>query len=702
MRIESIIMENIRSHVKTSVRFNGGFNCLVGGLGAGKTSILYAIDFALFGDPLGRSYEYLLREGADSCRVILKFVEGGKEYTIWRGLKRRGDRISHDPEQLKLFERNRLIAEVKNEAMIEQLKSITGIDREIFRNIIWIRQEKLKEILDMTPGDRQRVLDQLFGISDYETSWANLRSTQKWYESELESLSRDPDVVGAKEIRKRYDETIKDLVSKETEIEEIKRQIIKAEAELKETSVKLEELMELRRKNEELRLKEIELKSKIASLENILTRLMNESKERKRKIGEFEGRLETLSSQEGILRRRLAELGLQADITLQSLQAYINGIIGKLSSIRSEGESIRGEIKKISQRLSSLAMESKCPLCLQTLLPEYKDALIKRLNEEISNYRQKLSELEKNAKDLEQFRSTLFTIFSSLQSIISKKEEVIRQVEEEKKSLDRVIDEIKAREAELKEVKKALEDLLVTVSSFDYSMLEEAQKRYNEIYERYSNLKYRMQVLEAQRDEIKSRLNNLKWQLDIAQKKIERIEKVKKILVFIEEVRQAYRSIQPKIRGDFVRYLEKIIQQILDELMDIERPFFLVSIDETYTPTVKGEGEHERGVHNLSGGERTFLAIAYRLGVGQIIMHLRSGRSLSILILDEPTESLGREDGSIDRLAEMLSRLKSIEQIIAVTHSEAFAEKADRVIRVEKRWGQSIIMEETLIRNMYK
>lgn len=695
MRIESITIENIRSHVKTTVRFSEGFNCLVGGLGAGKTSILYAIDFALFGDPLGRSYEYLLREGADYGRVLLKFVEGGKEYVIWRGLRRRGDRISHEPEQLKLLEGNRLIAELKNEAVLEQLKSITGIDKEIFRSIIWIRQEKLKEILDLAPGDRQRTLDQLFGISDYETSWANLRSAQKWYESELESLNRDPDVVNAKEIRNMYDEAVKELAKKEAEIEETKRQLIDAEARLKEASTNLEKLMELRRRSEELRAKEIEMKSKVSSLESVYSRLMSEVKERKRKISELEGRLETLSSQEGILRRRLKELGLQENISLQNIQAYINSLVNQLSSIRGEEESIKNEVKRASQRLSSLAMESRCPLCLQPLQPEYKDALTKRLYDEISDYRRRLSELERNSKSLEQLRSTLFTIFTSLQNIVPKKEELIRQVEDEKRALNKVVEEMRVREAELKEVKKQLDELSSTTSSFDFIVLEEAQKKYNEALEHYSSLKYRVQTLEAQRSEIVSRLNNLKWRLDMAQKKLERLEKVKRILTFIEEARQAYRSIQPRIRKDFVKYLEKIIQQILDELMGPEKIPILVSIDENYTPIIKGEEGFERSIQNLSGGERTLLAIAYRLGIGQIVMHLRSGRGLSILLLDEPTESLGREDGSIDRLAEMLSRLKSIEQIIAVTHSEAFAEKANHVIRVEKKEGRSIVVEET-------
>ena len=55
MKIEIVQLENIRSHIKSTVPFTRGFNCLVGGLGCGKSSVLYAIDFALFGDSIGRT-----------------------------------------------------------------------------------------------------------------------------------------------------------------------------------------------------------------------------------------------------------------------------------------------------------------------------------------------------------------------------------------------------------------------------------------------------------------------------------------------------------------------------------------------------------------------------------------------------------------------------------------------------------------------
>jgi len=74
-----------------------------------------------------------------------------------------------------------------------------------------------------------------------------------------------------------------------------------------------------------------------------------------------------------------------------------------------------------------------------------------------------------------------------------------------------------------------------------------------------------------------------------------------------------------------------------------------------------------------------------------LIMQSRTGHGLSILVLDEPTENLGSEDGSIERLAEAISKLKAIEQIIAVTHSEAFASKGEHVVTVEKEAGVSRI-----------
>ena len=140
MRIEIVRLENIRSHKESTVPFARGFNCLVGGLGCGKSSILYSIDFALFGDPVGRSFEYMLREGSSHAKVTVQFVQNGRSYKISRGLKRRGKGIGQDFDELKLFEEESLISSVKSDAVAEQIKAITGLDKDLFREIVWVRQ----------------------------------------------------------------------------------------------------------------------------------------------------------------------------------------------------------------------------------------------------------------------------------------------------------------------------------------------------------------------------------------------------------------------------------------------------------------------------------------------------------------------------------------------------------------------------------
>jgi len=203
-----------------------------------------------------------------------------------------------------------------------------------------------------------------------------------------------------------------------------------------------------------------------------------------------------------------------------------------------------------------------------------------------------------------------------------------------------------------------------------------------------------MENLEQRKGDLALRVDELKERVDNTQKKIERKEKIGKLLGIVDRIRVVYRSIQPKLRSEFVTYLQGTVQQVLDSLVGDVGAALFVRIDETYSPFVSSEEGYEREVTNLSGGERTLLAFAYRIGMGQLIMQARTGHGLYMLLLDEPTESLGREDGSVDRLAEAVSRLKAIEQIIAVTHNEAFAEKAEYVIRIEKEAGESHVFIE--------
>ncbi len=40
---------------------------------------------------------------------------------------------------------------MKTEAIAEQFKAITGLDKDLYREIVWFRQEHLKDLLDAKP-----------------------------------------------------------------------------------------------------------------------------------------------------------------------------------------------------------------------------------------------------------------------------------------------------------------------------------------------------------------------------------------------------------------------------------------------------------------------------------------------------------------------------------------------------------------------
>jgi len=694
LRAEIIELENIRSHIKSTIQFQRGFNCLVGGVGCGKSSVLYAIDFALFGDPLGRSYDYILREGSDSGKVTLQFAHAGKNYTLTRGLRKRGKGIGQDLEQLKLSEDGKPIAQVKSEAVAEQLKAITGLDKELFREIIWVRQEQLKELLNMTPRERQKRLDELFGLADYELAWSNLLGVQKEYEGEKKAYERDPDIVIMDKLQAEYDKAVQEFATIEGQIQHLRRKYEDAEATFNQATSQLQSLEELRKQTEELMRKEAQLKTNIENVEDNSARLADEIAHRNTLIDSMNEKLQSLESELKMHQEKLEQAGLNAEQTVEELRKYLQALEEQLRSLGGEQEATRKEMREAERRLSSLTAENKCPLCLQSLSEDYKTDLLDRLKKANTEGEQKLAELQKNLDELENLRNLVSNVDMSMRTLKPKIEDLRNRVSDESSALEKLSKDFEERQQLEKTFREQLDVVKKEIAKFNLKQLETARSLRDQAFEEYSATKNKLEITESRRNDLSFRVEELKQRLDNAQEKLERGKRIENLLEIVTGVRDAYRSIQPRMRGEFVTYLERMVQQFLDDLVGGVGPTLLVKIDDTYSPLVQSEEGYAREVTNLSGGERTLLAFAYRLGMGQLIMQSRTGHGLSTLLLDEPTESLGREDGSIDRLAEAISRLKAIEQIIAVTHSEAFAEKAEHVVRVEKEAGASKITAE--------
>jgi exonuclease SbcC len=695
MKIEIVQLENIRSHTKSTVPFTRGFNCLVGGVGSGKSSVLYAVDFALFGDTIGsRSFEYLMREDADWCKVTVQFSHNGNTYKIIRGLRRKGKSINQDFEQLKLFENDKLVASMKNEAIAEQFKAITGLDKELYREIVWFRQEHLKELLDAKPRDRQKRLDELFGLSDYEVAWSNIAQYQRDYETERRIYEKDPDVNGLEKLSNDYNMASEEFTLLEMGLEDSTQKLAVAKRVLDEANAKLNQLEEKKLAIEELKHKEARLNANINNMTSTLASLNQRIEGKKTIVDNLHQRQSSLDSQIKACLNKLKQAGLSINQPVELLGSTIAGFDDKISSLKAEQEATSRSMQTDQKRAVSLAEESKCPLCIQPLTGEYKTGLLQRIQQENVGREKAINQLKLEVSNLQETKAVASEAYTNLQTCLTRNSDLNARVVEEENNLTNLISELDEKQKFEADLHSQLEVVLFEIGKFNLSDLDTARMQRDQAFRQYYAVESDLHTKENRKKDLALRLDDTKERINLAQEKLERMEKIRKTVEVLGAIRDAYRSIQPKLRSEFVKVLRNFVQQVLDDLVCGETPILNVVIDETYTPYVKSETGVDREVSNLSGGERTLLAFAYRLGLGQLIMQSRTGHGLAMLMLDEPTENLGSEDGSIERLAEAISRFKAIEQIIAVTHSEAFAAKAEHVITLEKEVGISKISIE--------
>ena len=106
-----------------------------------------------------------------------------------------------------------------------------------------------------------------------------------------------------------------------------------------------------------------------------------------------------------------------------------------------------------------------------------------------------------------------------------------------------------------------------------------------------------------------------------------------------------------------------------------------ITLDDTFTPLVQQQG-YDLALEHLSGGEKTSIALAYRLALNKVINDLIfTIHTKDILILDEPTDGFSSEQ--LDKMRDVLHQL-GMKQIIIVSHENKIESFVEHVIRISK------------------
>ena len=113
----------------------------------------------------------------------------------------------------------------------------------------------------------------------------------------------------------------------------------------------------------------------------------------------------------------------------------------------------------------------------------------------------------------------------------------------------------------------------------------------------------------------------------------------------------------------------------------IEDETISVRLDDEFTPIIDQNG-YETSIESLSGGEKTSVALSYRLALNKVINDVVVEiKTKDILMLDEPTDGFSSEQ--LDKVRDVLEQLK-MKQIIIVSHESKIESFVDKVIGIRK------------------
>ena len=186
MWINAVRLKNIKSYRDEEISFRHGVNGISGENGAGKTTILESIGFALF-DHLPYSKKHFLRKGTKSGEVVVYVIASDDvEYTIVRSVK--GDYRVESPRG-KLVSGKTDVQDWVVENLFDGAIN-SGDLSSIFENAVGVPQGTFTTSFLSTPTVRKKVFDSILRVDEYRTAFENLGDVVKIVKTKIDDLEK--------------------------------------------------------------------------------------------------------------------------------------------------------------------------------------------------------------------------------------------------------------------------------------------------------------------------------------------------------------------------------------------------------------------------------------------------------------------------------------------------------------------------------
>ncbi|MEM4272042.1 MAG: SMC family ATPase [Candidatus Bilamarchaeaceae archaeon] len=445
--MRSLLLKNWRTHENNFLEFGRGTNLIIGIMGSGKSAVLDAICYALFGTfPAAKrrevSIEDSIRWGANEAEIRLAFSISGKEYEAVRKFRRDGNKIS---VSARLY-CNGEVSETGQARVSEAISVALGIDYELFTRAVYSEQNNIDYFLTIDPARRKKEMDRLLGLDRFEDArasavtvlnrvsseadalslsfdqaeyssllreigekkerLASLSSQKKAIESELEKLSKAREAarresVAMEDARKRLEESRRSF-------ERAKARAETLSAELSGKSPSEEKFRRLSERHEAIKRQKEGLKAQASALERKYLLAQNS-------LGRLNSRIEdAISSAEAAKKYEIELTYALSGSNIKELGALAESKEREILSLASKKEALLREIEEIQETISRLKPDhAHCPLCgseiseeKRRLIHKEKNALVGQKANEIRLLEAAIPLLEKERAELLERRRT--------------------------------------------------------------------------------------------------------------------------------------------------------------------------------------------------------------------------------------------------------------------------------------------------------
>ncbi len=565
---------------------------IYGPVGAGKSSIVQAVEYALFGQQLEIRERIaklvdLINEEEHEARVRLTLESTEGTLQVARALRRAGD--SAREISAELIFRGKKLASTPRE-VTSRVVELLRLDEDDFTRFVLVTHRVLEGLVYGTSAKRSLTIDRLFGIDVVEELYKAIpiRKIEEILEEEkrkLAAFKEIPEVISrygslenARRILEQYRKEIEELRKLE---DELTRRYMQLVENRKRALTAFRDL-------EKVYLEYLRVKSERERLEEELA-------ERESDVSETSLQVE-LDLLRSFLVPKLEELALskeaeelaRLEITTENLEEsalkiynIVESLESMLSRLKEEQENLAKLIDDLRREITTL--ESQKTLLerrvreLEAIHREYLD-LVRRYGSP-EKIRRELSELNLKLEEKERQLELTLNVLKVYENIvrlglkrcpicmrelsesdIENIKESIRDIEIKYSNILKEIENLKTRMAELEKILIKLESLRPLEEEYENNLM-----KLRTVREQYSQALSRLETAQKGVRVIEKRIQMLRFVIDEARSKIDQIEQKLEVLKKIKRYRELL------LRE---KELEKLLRERgvnLEAVIDLER-----------------------------------------------------------------------------------------------------------------------------------